>query len=541
MSKLSRRQFVMLASAAAAGSAVAPMGFLNARRAVASGSCSPASFSVAGLGPVSAKLPVNTAALANVLVGTADDGSAEIADLREVPLLTLPRGFKYTALSIRGDIMSDGVVVPGDHDGMACFGGNPNGDMILVRNHELSPSETEAGSQIGCLAPNGNQRDFFQGTAAGFGGGGTTTLVIDRQGRLKEDYISLGGTIRNCAGGPTYWRSWISCEENVSIPSPTTSSRFSDEVTLKHGYNFEVPADLKEAVEPIPLIAMGRMNHEAISTDARNGYIYCTEDRGDSCYYRFIPKVGRPTKFGDLQQGGVLQAMVIKKNQSSDCNGAPLPTTVFDAESGRTPGVEVVDTRGLGRGGPGSMLPFLGQKLEVEWVTIEDVDPAEDTLRFEAQSKGGTIFWRGEGAWYSGRRDGKHYFVCSGAGDEAEGQVWCYDPKTDTVTMVVESTDENLLDGPDNITIAPTDGSLWLCEDGSSGEIGDPNYSQRIVVVTPNGGLYEFARNVIPGDTSEFCGACFSPDGRFLFVNSQGIGITYAIWRDNGQPIRLWR
>ena len=118
-------------------------------------------------------------------------------------------------------------------------------------------------------APNGKQYDRF---TDGSGGGGTTTVVVDRNGTVVKDYVSLGGTIRNCAGGPTYWNSWISCEENVT--TPTSDLR----ATRRHGYNFEVPSHLGEAVEPIPLVAMGRMNHEAVSVDARSGYIYQTED-----------------------------------------------------------------------------------------------------------------------------------------------------------------------------------------------------------------------------------------------------------------------
>ena len=509
MQKMSRREFSRLVSTAAATSAVAPLGLLNSRTAAAA-DCNVASFAVPGFGPISEMLPNNTAELTNV----AGEG-----DLSGVPLLKLPAGFQYTAVSIRGDTMSDGVLVPGDHDGMAAFT-YKNGLVALVRNHELSIVESEAGDVTGCLAPNGQQYDPFQNDGAGLGGGGTSTVIMDRQGRVVQDYVSLGGTIRNCAGGPTIWRSWISCEENVTIPA--TDNR----ATLKHGYNFEVPALLGEAVEPIPLVDMGRMNHEAVSTDPRSGYVYETEDRGDSAYYRFIPRVGRPRKFGDLQQGGDLYAMVIKPNQISKCDGSPLPTIEIN-------GRQVVDTRGIGRGGPASMLPFLGQPLEVEWVLLEDVDPEEDTLRFEAQSKGAALFWRGEGAWYY---RGKHYWVNSGAGDASEGQVMCYDPKRETVTLVVESTDENLLDGPDNITVGP-DGVLYLCEDGSSGTPGAPNFSQRVVGVDRTGGLFTFAMNNI--DTSEFAGACFSPKGDHLYVNLQGIGITFDIWRKDGGKIIL--
>lgn len=445
---------------------------------------------------------------------------AGVGDLRKVSLLRLPPNFQYTAISIRGQAMSDGNLVPGDHDGMACFEG-PAGTYVLVRNHELSITENEAGSTAGCLAANGRQYDPFTGAAAGLGGGGTSTVIINRDGEVVRDYVSLGGTIRNCSGGPTPWGSWISCEETTITPA---SNKLA---TRKHGYNFEVPSRLGEAVDPVPLIAMGRMNHEAVSVDPQDGTVYETEDRRDSAYYKFVP-AKRAKAYGDFQEGGDLFAMVIDVNQTSECDGSLLPTR-------QVQGTTVVDTRGTARSGPGGMLPFLGQPLKVAWAKIDDIDPDDDTLRFEAQTKGAALFWRGEGAWHHG---GKHYFVCSGAGDAGEGQVWCYDPKQETATLVVESTDENLLDGPDNLTVA-RDGTIYLCEDGSAGRAGNPNYSQYIVGVDAAGGLFQFAHNVIPEDASEFAGACFSPDGKYVFVNSQGIGITYAIWRTDGRPIYL--
>ncbi|MBW4486045.1 MAG: PhoX family protein [Tildeniella torsiva UHER 1998/13D] len=501
MSNFSRRQFVMLMSAAAAGTAVAPMGLLNVRRAMAQGTCNTASFTVPGFGTPTPKLPNNTQSLGS---------------LANTPLITLPDKFQYTAISIRGDVMSDGAIVPGNHDGMAAFQGR-SGNYILVRNHERS-----VGSG-GTIAPNGKEYDSFTG---GNKGGGTTTVEVDRNGLVVRDYVSSAGTIRPCAGGLTPWGSWISCEENTD--TPTTDAR----VTKKHGYNFEVPSQLGEAVDAIPLVAMGRMNHEAVSVDPQSGYIFETEDRGDSVYYKFVPKVRKPNGFGDLQQGGDLYAMVIKPGHRSDCTGALIPT---GGTNDRSQSFSGVDTRGLRRRGTGSLLPFLGQPLSVEWVKLDDVDPAGDTLRYEAQAKGATVWYRGEGAWYE---QGKHYWVCSDAGDAGEGQVWCYEPRTETVTLVVESTSENLLDGPDNITVA-RDGTLYLCEDGSGGQPGAPNFSQRVVGVDASGGLFEFCRNIIPGSTAEFAGACFSQNGKYMYVNSQGSGITYCIWRTDNRSIAL--
>jgi secreted PhoX family phosphatase len=285
-------------------------------------------------------------------------------------------------------------------------------------------------------------------------------------------------------------------------------------VSRKHGYCFEVPADLEEGVDPIPIVDAGRFNHEAAAVDASTRILYQTEDRGDSCFYRYVSH-RRATRFGDLQDGGSLFAMVIDPNVVSSCDGASLPTR------NRGGGVHSVDTRqGLGS--------FLGQPLPVRWVLLEDVDPAGDTLRFEAHAKGAALIERGEGAWYSGHGGGKIYFVATSGGDFNRGQVFVYDPMRETVTLVVESTEATALINPDNITVAP-DGALFLCEDRSG--------SDRVVGVDSNGDVFPFLRN--PRDKSEFAGACFSPNGKFMYVNSQGVGITFAVFREDRRSIRI--
>src|SRR5262245_62518689 len=59
-------------------------------------------------------------------------------------VLDLPQGFQYRMLSRAGEAMSDGLRVPGAHDGMAAFPG-PRGTTILVRNHELSVQSLSEG------------------------------------------------------------------------------------------------------------------------------------------------------------------------------------------------------------------------------------------------------------------------------------------------------------------------------------------------------------------------------------------------------------
>ncbi len=85
-----------------------------------------------------------------------------------------------------------------------------------------------------------------------------------------------------------------------------------------------------------------------------------------------------------------------------------------------------------------------------------------------------------------------------------------------------------MLDSPDNITVAP-DGAIYLCEDGSGGNF--------VVGVDRNGDLFPFLRNAL--GAAEFAGACFSPNGKFMYVNIQGAGITLAVFREDHRSIRV--
>lgn len=421
---------------------------------------------------------------------TASGYGALISDPDRI--LDLPHGFSYQLISSSGDRMDDHFRVPGKHDGMAAFPG-PNGRTILVRNHELEPAQVE-------YSPFGPNNFFYSKIDpkkmydAGKGKkpalGGTTTLVYDTKSRrLEKHFLSLAGTHRNCAGGPTPWNSWVTCEETVEVATA--------EIEKDHGYNFEVPAtDQISLADPHPLKAMGRFRHEAIAVDPASGIVYQTEDRSDGLIFRFIPE--RP---GHLAAGGRLQAL------------------------------RVIDSKGLDTRNWTQQTIMPGDQLGVQWVDIENVESPEDDLRYQGRfEKGAARFARGEGMWYA--RD-SIFFACTNGGKKQKGQIFRYFPSPHEgkrnesahpgrLELYLEPNDASLVENADNLTIAPW-GDLVICEDGPD--------SQFVVGVTPEGKIYKIGKTTV----SELAGATFSPDGSTLFINVQTPGWTLAItgpWAD---------
>lgn len=410
-------------------------------------------------------------------------------------IFDLPEGFSYHVLGRHGDEMDDDFLVPHRADGMAAFPG-PDGSTILVRNHEVNVGDGKEESACQGAPELLDELPFervYDRVADGRPcPGGTTTLVYDTEHqRVERQFLSLAGTLRNCAGGPTPWNTWVTCEETV-----ITAGNRCD---ANHGYPFEVPATAEpQLTDPVPLKAMGRFNHEAIAVDPNSGVVYQTEDRHDGLIYRYLPD-----EPGRLEEGGRLQALVVEGHPSLDTRNWEEQTLA-----------------------PGTSLP-------VRWIDLEHVQAPDDALRYRGFEAGAARFARGEGMWYG---QGAVYFACTNGGSIRKGQIWKYTPssregtpeETDepgTLELFVEPEDGGLIDNADNLTVAPW-GDVVVCEDGSG--------EQYLAGITPEGSIYKFAHNAMEND-SELAGATFSPDGSTLFVNIQHAGLTLAIsgpwWR----------
>ena len=262
----------------------------------------------------------------------------------------------------------------------------------------------------------------------------------------------------------------MTCEESIDKKKANT---------IPHGYVFEVDPRNNTVNTPVPLKKMGRFYHEAVAFDKfQNAYL--TEDRSDGLIYKFTPK-----KLNSLKDGN-LYALKIKGKK--------------DSRNWRNPAIVV------------------NKRYVAEWVRIEDVDPNDDTMRYEGQVNGATPFSRPEGIVAD---KNSLYVCCTSGGPLKRGQIWKIIPINQDeiqVELWYEVQDGASLNMPDNIVVAPW-GDLIVCEDNST--------VNRLWGINPKWHLYLIAENKYSG--AEFAGVCFSPFDNTLFVNLQQRGVTLSI------------
>jgi hypothetical protein len=176
--------------------------------------------------------------------------------------LLLPEGFTSRIVAVAGELVGDSDYPwPAFPDGAACFP-TDDGGWIHTVNSEVTA----------VFAPDA---------------GGVAAIRYDADGVIVDAYPILEASTSNCAGGPTPWGTWMSCEEPID----------------EKGRLWE--CDPSGESDPVVHEAMGIWRREAAAVDPEGEAVYMTEDDGNGLLYRYTP-----TAYPDLSEG-LLEAALI--------------------------------------------------------------------------------------------------------------------------------------------------------------------------------------------------------------------------------------
>ena len=259
--------------------------------------------------------------LRNGLIGAAGVGMISTLDMTAVSAAEPGVGPYGSLEGIQPD--ANGIILP---EGFTSRIIATSGDLVPNTSHQwhIFPDgastfpDGDGGWYYVCNSEVFNFMTDFEGH------GGVSSIHFNKNAEIVDAFPILEGSHSNCAGGPTPWGTWLSCEEGF-FP-PLWGKVWECDPT---GQNAAIARD-----------AMGYFAHEAVAVDPVDEKLYLTQDKSNGLLYRFTPD-----SYPDLSSG-ILEAMYVSDGEYvtwgrvDDPSGVSVPTEEQAPGAFITPGGE---------------------------------------------------------------------------------------------------------------------------------------------------------------------------------------------------------